>query len=172
MKTYIEKFIKFVRRDSMFKLFKKKCEVLEIYAPITGECLEISQASDPVFKEKLMGEGFFVLPENREIWAPIDGIIEMIFPTKHALIIKSVNGVSMLIHIGSDTVELEGIPFNVKITEGKKGDILVNVDFNYIKEKGKGIEVYCLFPELSQTLRVTHNNVKFVTKQTVIATIC
>ena len=90
-----------------------------------------------------MGDGFMIIPENGEVIAPFDGEVMMIFPTKHALGLKSVDGEELLIHCGLDTVTLNGEPFEVKVHQGdqiKAGQLLMKADLNKIKEAGCSIE--------------------------------
>lgn len=158
----------------MLNIFKKKNKTTEVYSPVLGSIHNISTATDPVFQAKIIGDGFFILPSSNEIYAPIEGIIDSVFPTKHAFTIKTENGINVLVHIGSDTVQLEGIPFELNTSEGsrvKPGDLLVIADFEYIKENGKGIEVYVVFPELdsSKEIRLIKNDK--VSNQDVVAII-
>lgn len=144
----------------MFNFTKKKNIITEIFSPSSGELKEISTASDPVFKEKIMGDGFYILPNSSEVYSPISGTVESIFPTKHAFTLKTKNNINVLIHVGSDTVQLEGVPFQLKVSEGESvnaGDLLVKVDFEYIRNEGKGTEVYVVFPELDseKTLKIS-----------------
>lgn len=87
----------------------------------------------------MMGDGVVIFPTNNYLTAPVTGTITMIFPTKHALGIKSDDGVELLIHIGLDTVKLEGKPFNLLVSEGQRvnqGDKLMEIDFKMIEEAG------------------------------------
>lgn len=95
----------------MFKLFKnKKQEGISVTAPCSGRVIPISEVNDPIFSKKVLGEGFAVVTENQMIYAPLTGHVTSVFPTKHALGIKSEDGIEYLIHIGIDTVELQGKP--------------------------------------------------------------
>lgn len=114
-----------------------------VLSPMQGEVKNISEISDPTFAGKMMGDGFMVLPENGDVVAPFDGEVMMIFPTKHALGLKSVDGEELLIHCGLDTVTLNGEPFEVKVHQGdqiKAGQLLMKADLNKIKEAGCSIE--------------------------------
>lgn len=108
-------------------------------APFSGKVAPISEAPDEIFAQKMMGDGIVVFPTDNTLVSPIDGTVTMIFPTKHALGIKSDDGVELLIHVGLDTVKLEGKPFTLFVEEGQKvsqGDKLMEVDFELIKEAG------------------------------------
>lgn len=133
----------------MFGLFKKKSS--EIYTPVNGEVVELKKVNDPVFSEKMMGEGFAVKPIDGKIQSPIKGTIKSVFPSLHALTIEAEDGLDLLIHIGLDTVELNGNGFSSIIQEGQKvkaGDLLVQIDRNYLAEHKKDDIVIVVFPEM------------------------
>ncbi|HIX80712.1 MAG TPA: glucose PTS transporter subunit IIA, partial [Candidatus Erysipelatoclostridium merdavium] len=116
---------------------KVKTEVIS--APLAGKVAPVSEAPDEIFAQKMMGDGVVIFPTNNYLTAPVTGTITMIFPTKHALGIKSDDGVELLIHIGLDTVKLEGKPFNLLVSEGQRvnqGDKLMEIDFKMIEEAG------------------------------------
>lgn len=132
----------------MFGIFKKK--KTDIFSPVAGEVIGIDQVADPVFSQKMMGEGFAVKPSNGEITAPVSGVVKSIFPTKHALIIETDNKVGLLLHIGIDTVALEGAGFQALVEAGQKvsaKEPILQVDLNLLKEKGKDDVVMVVFPE-------------------------
>ncbi|WP_373143657.1 MULTISPECIES: PTS glucose transporter subunit IIA [Enterococcus] len=133
----------------MFGLFKKKSS--EICTPVNGEVVELKKVNDPVFSEKMMGEGFAVKPIDGKIHSPIKGTIKSVFPSLHALTIEAEDGLDLLIHIGLDTVELNGNGFSSIIQEGQKvkaGDLLVQIDRNYLAEHKKDDIVIVVFPEM------------------------
>lgn len=120
-------------------LFKKK---IKLTSPMTGEIVDITDTSDPVFSGKMVGDGVTIIPTDGDVLAPIDGKIIQMFDTGHALAIES-NGIQVLIHIGLDTVELNGQGFTKIAHEGqevKQGDLLIKVDLEKIKALGKSIE--------------------------------
>ncbi|RKQ30268.1 PTS sugar transporter subunit IIA [Oceanobacillus halophilus] len=124
------------------KLFKKKEEVTEVslVAPVTGEFVALEDVPDPVFSQKMMGDGFAIKPTNGEAVAPVDGKIMQVFPTKHAVGLLADNGAEILIHIGLETVSLDGEGFTAHVSEGdrvKQGDKLISFDRNVIGEKAK-----------------------------------
>ncbi|MGG5372492.1 glucose PTS transporter subunit IIA [Enterococcus sp. AZ196] len=109
----------------------------EFVVPIEGELLSLSQVPDKVFSEEMMGPGFAIDPISGEVVSPVDGKILEVFPTKHAISILSEKGKEVLIHIGIETVGLQGIPFDILIEKDqiiKKGQPLATVDLEYIKE--------------------------------------
>ena len=100
---------------------------------------ELSQATDPVFAQGVMGQGVLIEPSQGELLAPVDGIVSVLFPTKHAVGIVSDQGVEMLMHIGMDTVNLEGKGFTAHVSQGdrvKAGDKLISFDIDLIKDAG------------------------------------
>ncbi|MEJ1307960.1 PTS glucose transporter subunit IIA [Latilactobacillus sakei] len=110
------------------------------YAVANGELIDIENVDDPTFAQKMLGDGYAVVPTDGKIVAPVDGTIMTIFPTKHAIGIKTTNGLEVLVHMGIDTVELNGAPFEVAVEEGqtiKHGDLLATVDLDQIVATGK-----------------------------------
>lgn len=121
-------------------LFNKKKETF--VSPMSGELVSLDQVPDEVFAQRMMGDGFAVDLSTGSISAPMSGTISVAFPTKHAIGLRNKDGLEVLIHIGMDTVELNGQGFTSYVTEGKKvkqGDPLVAVDLAYLKEQGKSI---------------------------------
>lgn len=114
-------------------------ETNELYAPMKGEVLDVSKSADPAFASKAMGEGVAINPSEGIVYAPADGTISLIFPTKHAMGITLNSGVELLIHAGIDTVKMEGEGFETFVEAGakvKKGDKLLSFDMDLVKEKG------------------------------------
>lgn len=113
-----------------------------ILSPVKGKVIDLAQVDDATFSSGALGKGFAVIPEDGMYYAPFDGEVSMIFPTKHAIGLTSNNGVEILIHIGLDTVELNGQYFESFVEQGqkiKKGDLLMKVDLNKVKEAGYDI---------------------------------
>ncbi|KYG31639.1 PTS sugar transporter subunit IIA [Priestia endophytica] len=122
------------------KLFGKKTREENITAPLTGRIFSLENVPDPVFSQKMMGEGFAIEPTNGEVVAPIDGEIVQLFHTKHAIGLKTENGAEIIIHVGLETVAMEGEGFTAHVKEGskvKKGDKLLTVDLGKVREKAK-----------------------------------
>lgn len=112
---------------------------MRVYSPVKGKLKKIEQVNDDVFSQKMLGEGVAIIAENGDIAAPVNGTVSSVFPTNHAIGITSEDGLDVLIHIGIDTVELEGKGFHNFVKAGEtveKGDKLINVDFDYIKKAG------------------------------------
>ena len=111
-----------------------------IYAPLKGRTVPLDEVPDQVFSDKLMGDGLAIYPDNGEVVAPFDGTVELVFPTKHAIGLKSESGVEVLIHFGLETVGLQGEGFTVHVDSGDtivKGQLLMTVDLDYIKTHAK-----------------------------------
>ena len=116
----------------MFNFFKKKNKGLEVVAVVDGDIMPITDVKDDVFSTKMLGDGFAIKPKDSHIYAPVDGTITTLFPTKHAIGIKTEKGLDIVIHLGLDTVELEGAPFTVDVKQGdqvKTGQPLATMDF-------------------------------------------
>ncbi|MBO0409952.1 PTS transporter subunit EIIC [Enterococcus hulanensis] len=112
----------------------------DFVAPANGELIPIDQVQDEVFSQKMMGEGFAVIPENGEVASPVSGTIVSVFPTKHAIGIKTEDEIEVLLHMGIDTVNLGGDAFEIKVHEGEKvkaGKIVATADLAMIQEAGK-----------------------------------
>ena len=120
----------------------------EVYSVADGQVVELEQVKDPVFSQKMMGDGFAVEPENGNIVSPVSGTVSSVFPTKHALGIVTEAGLEVLVHIGLDTVSLEGKPFTVHVAEGQKvaaGDLLVTADLDAIRAAGRETSTIVVF---------------------------
>ena len=114
-------------------------DLVEIASPLSGQVKELSQATDPVFAQGVMGQGVLIEPSQGDLLAPVDGVVSVLFPTKHAVGIVSDQGVEMLMHIGMDTVNLEGKGFTAHVSQGdrvKVGDKLISFDIDVIKDAG------------------------------------
>jgi glucose-specific phosphotransferase system IIA component len=122
-------------------LFGKKKNPHEgkVFAPAKGMVVPISEAPDKVFSEKVLGDGVAVIIEDSIIRSPVDGVISTVADTLHAYGIETEDGLELLVHIGINTVELNGMGFDCKVKDGqrvKMGDVLCEVDLELIKEKG------------------------------------
>ena len=120
----------------------------EVYSVADGQVVALEQVEDPVFAQKMMGDGFAVEPANGNIVSPVTGTVSSIFPTKHALGLVTDSGLEVLVHIGLDTVSLEGKPFTVHVSEGQKvaaGDLLVTADLDAIREAERKTSTVVVF---------------------------
>ena len=133
----------------------------EVHSVADGEVINIEDVKDPVFSQKMMGDGFAVEPENGHIVSPVAGKVTSVFPTKHALGLVTDNGLEVLVHIGLDTVSLEGKPFEVKVTEGQTvaaGDLLVEADLDAIRVAGRETSTIVVFTNADaiKSVKVEH----------------
>ena len=133
----------------------------EVHSVADGEVINIEDVKDPVFSQKMMGDGFAVEPENGHIVSPVAGKVTSVFPTKHALGLVTDNGLEVLVHIGLDTVSLEGKPFEVKVSEGQTvaaGDILVEADLDAIRAAGRETSTIVVFTNADaiKSVKVEH----------------
>lgn len=132
-----------------------------IYAPLKGRTVPLDEVPDQVFSDKLMGDGLAIYPANGEVVAPFDGTVELVFPTKHAIGLKSESGVEVLIHFGLETVGLQGEGFKVHVDSGDtiiKGQSLMTVDLDYIKTHAKSdITPIIVTNSGEHEIKTTHN---------------
>lgn len=137
----------------MFGLFKKKNSAEKMYAVADGKAVKIEEVSDEVFSQKMMGDGYAVNPTNGKIFSPVNGEVVSIFPTKHAIGLKMANGLEILLHMGIDTVELNGAPFEIKVTEGQKvtpETLIAEVDLEALKANGKDNAMIVVITNMDQ----------------------
>lgn len=122
----------------MFKnLFKKESSNTKIYAPINGEIVSLEEVPDPVFSQKMMGDGIAIKPNEGKVYSPVDGEVVQIPETKHAIGLRTGDGIEILIHIGLETVSLEGKGFTINVNTGDKvsvGDSLMEFDLEYVRD--------------------------------------
>ena len=119
------------------KLFGKKTD--DLYAPMAGKAVAISQVPDPTFAECMLGNGIAIEPAEGKVYAPCDATVDMMFTTGHAVSLVADNGAEILIHVGLETVGLEGKPFTVHVANGdkvKKGQLMIEVDLEAVKAAG------------------------------------
>ena len=143
----------------------KKLDCTELLTPITGKTIPLSDVDDPVFSTKMMGEGIAIIPENGEVYCPIDGTITMIATTKHAYGIKANDGTEILIHFGLETVSLQGEGFDVRVKVGdkvKKKDLIAKVDLDLMNEKNINVTTPVIICEgfKDKELNYNYGNVK------------
>jgi glucose-specific phosphotransferase system IIA component len=122
----------------MFGLFKRKQR--EILSPIDGQIVDISEVDDEVFSQKMVGDGVAVKPAGDTFCAPVDGVVSKIFSTNHAFSIKSDKDLEVMVHIGLETVALDGKGFERLVNEGDRvtaGDPIIKADMSYIAAHAK-----------------------------------
>lgn len=108
-----------------------------VASPMSGKIIPLTEVKDEVFSKGMLGQGFAIQPQDGKVFAPFEGTVTTIFPTKHAIGLLSNSGIEVLIHVGLDTVSLEGKPFTARVTEGSKiakGDLLLEADLKEIEE--------------------------------------
>ena len=138
----------------------KSGETDTFYAVANGQVEDIEEVSDPTFAQKMLGDGYAVVPTDGKIVAPVDGTISSIFPTKHALGIKTENGLEILVHMGIDTVQLKGAPFDIKVSEGqtvKHGDQIADVDLKQITDAGKKTDMMVIVTNMPGVAYMKYN---------------
>ncbi|MEA4914452.1 MAG: PTS glucose transporter subunit IIA [Christensenella sp.] len=112
-----------------------------VYAPLSGTCIPLDQVADPVFAGGMLGKGIGIEPDNGELLAPVDGIVTLIAKTKHALGITTADGAELLLHIGLDTVEMNGDGFQCYVQQNQSvtlGQRLMRFDLDKIRAAGHG----------------------------------
>lgn len=139
--------------------YLEKCDDgVIIYSPLTGRADMLEASSDEAFAGKMMGDGMIVTPTDNVLYAPADGTVEFVFDTKHAIGFVTDTGVSMLMHIGIDTVKLNGEGFTVHVSSGqsvKKGDRLITFDIKYLKEHAPSVETPVVCTELGDNEKLS-----------------
>jgi len=124
----------------MFGFLKRK--IREVYSPVDGQVVALESVEDDVFSQKMVGDGVAVIPMSNNFTAPIDGKVSKIFSTNHAYSIKSEKDLEVMVHIGLETVALDGKGFTRIANEGdevKAGDVIIEADLSYIREHAKDI---------------------------------
>jgi len=145
-------------------------ETKKVFSPVKGEQIMLDSVNDPTFAQKLLGDGIAVIPEEGKFYAPFDGVVETVFPTKHAIGLKGDNGIELLIHIGLDTVELKGAPYDVKVKANqrvKKGDLLVIADLEAIKKAGYDIVTPVIVTNTKEFVEIVQSDKTTVDNDTV-----
>ena len=115
---------------------------IEIAAPVSGRLVGLGEVNDPTFSEEILGKGVAVIPSDGRVCAPADGTVTTVFPTGHAAAVTSDSGAEILIHVGLDTVKLNGKHFTIHAKEGQKvsrGDLLLEADIEQIRAEGYDI---------------------------------
>ena len=123
------------------KIFGKAEEKRDkaIYAPLAGQVVPVSEVPDPTFSAGMLGNGIAIIPTDGKVYAPCDATVEMMFTTGHAVSLSNAVGAEILIHVGLETVGLEGKPFTVHVANGdqvKKGQLMIEVDLEAVKAAG------------------------------------
>jgi PTS system sucrose-specific IIC component len=155
------------KSESTEKVAKTQGSVknVKVYSPIEGEIIPITEVNDQVFASKMMGEGFAVLPSKETIKAPISGTVKMIAPTKHAIGFVTEDGMELLLHLGIDTVELNGAPFTLTIKEGERveqGQAIGSINLKMIAEHDKDATVMVIITDSKEKISGLEYNQDYV----------
>lgn len=145
-----------------------------IKSPMNGTVIPLSEVPDAVFSSEMLGKGFGVEPSEGKAYAPVDGEVTTVFDTKHALGLMSKNGVELLIHIGMDTVKLNGRGFDVKVKAGdqvKAGDLLAEFDMDLIKSEGYPVTTAVVITNTDDCEAIGEVKTGAVTKDTDVLTV-
>ncbi|MFX3616462.1 MAG: glucose PTS transporter subunit IIA [Sporolactobacillus sp.] len=149
------------RKDDSMEFFKKRST--KLYAPTAGTLKSIEKVNDQIFASKAMGDGFAVEPTNGEVFSPVKGTVTSVFPTKHAISIKTKDKLDILVHLGIDTVELNGQGFEVHVEEGDPvtpETKLVDTDLDFLASQNKPSDVIVIFTNLEgRTLEYNEGSV-------------
>lgn len=143
----------------------------EVYAPISGKIISLSETSDKAFSNEAIGKGVTIIPDSNKVIAPFDGTVKSLFSTGHAIGIESEDGIEMLIHIGIDTVEIKEPVFTKRVAQGdnfKKGDVLIEFDRKRIMELGYSIETPVIITNVDEFLDVLEEKNDHCTLETSI----
>lgn len=149
--------------DKLFGSKENKSVEVEIYAPISGEIVNIEDVPDVVFSEKIVGDGVAVRPIGNKIVAPVDGVIGKIFETNHAFSMESKEGVELFVHFGIDTVELKGEGFTRIAQEGqsiKRGDTVIEFDLPLLESKAKSVLTPIVISNMDEISCIVKNQAK------------
>lgn len=133
----------------------------------TGKVINLEDVPDDVFSSKMMGDGFAVVPSENEVVSPVDATVLSVFPTKHAMGLQTKEGLELLIHMGLDTVELDGEGFTTSVEEGdeiKAGQPIATMDIGFIKSKGKDTDIIVIATNMDKVNNVEIEGNKEVTK--------
>ncbi|MBM7708502.1 PTS system trehalose-specific EIIBC component [Enterococcus lemanii] len=127
-----------------------------LYAVGDGQVIPLEEVADPVFSQKMMGDGYALVPESKKVYAPVEGTVTSIFATKHALGLLTKAGAEILIHMGLDTVELKGKPFQILVKEGEQvtpQTLLAEMDLDGVKAAGKATDIIVV---MTNTEKMVH----------------
>lgn len=142
----------------MFGFLKRK--VRDVFSPVDGQIVALESVPDEVFSQKMVGDGVAVIPVSNVFTSPIDGVVSKIFSTNHAYSIKSSKDLEVMVHIGLETVALEGRGFTRVAHEGdevKAGDVIIEVDLAYIRDHAKDIITPIIISEGSDVKTIEKN---------------
>lgn len=160
--------------DKLFGSKDNKSIEVAIYAPLSGEIVNIEDVPDVVFSEKIVGDGIAIRPTGNKIVAPIDGVIGKIFETNHAFSMESKEGIELFVHFGIDTVELKGKGFTRIAKEGqqvKKGDTVIEFNLEILEASAKSVLTPVVISNMDEIIDMKKNSGTVTAGENVILTL-
>ena len=160
--------------DKLFGSKDKKAVDVEIYAPLSGEIVNIEDVPDVVFSEKIVGDGIAIRPTGNKLVAPVDGVVGKIFETNHAFSMESKEGVELFVHFGIDTVELKGEGFTRIAEEGqtvKVGEPIIKFDLATLEAKAKSVLTPVVISNMDEIANLEKRSGSVVEGETVVLTL-
>ncbi|MGN0372399.1 MAG: PTS glucose transporter subunit IIA [Enterocloster sp.] len=151
---------------SLKKLFGGAPASKQIMAPVAGKVIPMSEVADPTFSQEILGKGVAIVPSEGKFVAPVSGEVAVLFETKHAVSIRSDNGTELILHIGLDTVKLNGQYYKAHVKQGdrvKAGDLMMEVELDKVKEAGYDVTtpvIICNTPDYPNMVCHTGMEVK------------
>lgn len=142
------------------KWFKKSTDEQVIKAPLRGRVVALTEVPDPVFAEKMMGDGVAIQPEEGTLYSPVEGEVVQLFPTYHAIGLRTADGVELLLHIGLETVSMEGEGFSAHVKVGDKvkaGDPLIDFSLDLVQEKAKSTITPIVVTNMDKVDKLEHH---------------
>ena len=152
--------------QALKNMFGGKKEPEKVLSPVAGKAVSLSEVSDPVFSQEVLGKGIAVIPSDGNFLAPISGEVIVMFDTGHAVSIRGDNGAEIIVHIGLDTVQLKGQHFTIHAKRGDRvqaGDLLITADLEKIRAAGYDVitpVIICNTPDFPNLVCHTGNEVK------------
>ena len=135
-----------------------KTKALSVFSPLNGKAVPLADVPDPVFSDKVLGDGCAVIPDDGKLYSPVNGEVSSVAETKHAYGFTSEDGLEVLVHFGLETVGLKGEGFTPHVSEGDKvkvGDLIAEIDIDLIKEKGLNTITPVLVSDGADNLEMT-----------------
>lgn len=174
--SFVATFLTFKDEEEEVKEKRKDIDVdkIEIKSPIEGSLIPLSEVKDAAFAQGALGKGIAIRPTKGIVKAPISGEVTTLFPSLHAIGITSDEGIEMLIHVGLDTVQLEGKYFKTNVKQGdivKQGDSLIEFDINAIEKAGYSVETPVIVTNTNEYLDVIESNLRPVTNKDIVLTV-
>ncbi|CAM3777117.1 PTS glucose transporter subunit IIA [Avibacterium gallinarum] len=157
--------------DKLFGSKSNKTVEVEIYAPLSGDIVNIEDVPDVVFSEKIVGDGIAIRPTGNKLVAPVDGVVGKIFETNHAFSMESTDGVELFVHFGIDTVELKGEGFRRVAEEGqtvKRGDTIIELDLELLEAKAKSVLTPVVISNMDEVSHIEKKTGEVVAGESVV----